>query len=159
MTASPNTYSMISIQGSIVGPGGAISLGYSAGPTDEGITIAFKEDLNTMVLGSDGTVQHALHAARPGRVTARFLKTSPTNATLSAMFNFQQASPANWGNNVVEFTDTNRGDVVTLNTAAFAKPPDITYDKAGRYNEWIFDGVLTQVLGTGVPNVNTVTGV
>src|SRR5690348_12531041 len=110
MATAPNTYSMTSIQGTIAGPGGVIPLGNSAGPTDEGITIAYKGELNTMTMGADGSVMHALHAARPGRITARYLKTSPTNALLSAMFNFQQASPANWGTNVIEFIDVNRGD-------------------------------------------------
>lgn len=159
MVTSPNTYSLTSVQGSIIGPGGNIPLGNSAAPAAEGITIGFKDELNTMTMGADGTVMHALHAARPGRVTCRYLKTSPTNALLSAMFNFQQSSPASWGQNVVEFIDVNRGDVITLSQASFVKPPEVTYDVEGKMNEWIFDGVLSQVLGTGVPNVNTASGV
>jgi hypothetical protein len=156
---SPNTYAMESVQGTITGPGGVVPLGTSAGPTDEGITIAWKGELNTMTFGADGEVQHALHAARPGRITARYLKTSPTNAALQTLFNFQQGNPANWGQNVIEFIDVNRGDTVTLSQGAFAKPADITYDKEGRFNEWIFDGVLSIVLGAGLANVNTPTGV
>ena len=103
-----------------------------------------------MTLAADGQVMHALHAAAPGRITVRLLKTSPTNALLSAMFNLQQASAANWGQNAVAFSDPSRGDVITLTTAAFVQLPSVTYDKAGRFNEWMFEGSLTMVLGTGV---------
>lgn len=154
----PNTYSMKSVIGSIAGPGGAIPLGNSAGPTDEGITCAFKEELSTMQVGSDGTVMQSLHAGRPGRITVRLLKTSIMNGLLSTMFNFQQSSPANWGQNVIEFVDMMRGDVITLTSGTFVKPPDVTYDKTGRFNEWIFDGSMAQQLGLGIPNVSSNTG-
>ena len=40
MANSPNTYSFSSVQATINGPGGnAITIGYSAGPTDEGISV------------------------------------------------------------------------------------------------------------------------
>lgn len=155
---TPNTYSFLSIQGTIVGPGGAIQIGSSAGVADEGVTVEPTEDKNTMTFGADGAVMHALHAATPGRAVVRLLKTSPINAMLSAMYDFQRLSPANWGQNTIAFLDVNRGDVITLNTAAFKKLPSVAYDKTGRFNEWEFEGSLSMVLGAGVPNVNTASG-
>jgi hypothetical protein len=151
-----NTYSFKNINGSLVGPGGAVPLGNTAGPTEEGVTIAFKEEIDNMQMGADGQVMHSLRAGRPGRATLRYLKTSPVNAVLSLMFNFQQSASSLWGENVLEFIDQMRGDSITLVNAAFVKPPDITYDRDGRYNEWTFDGVLTQILGVGSPNLSDV---
>lgn len=145
-----NTYSFADIVGSVVGPGGSTPIGSSSGPTDEGITAAPKEERNTMTMGADGQVMHSLHAAAPGRITVRLLKTSPVNAILSAMFNFQSASAANWGQNAVGFADPSRGDVVTLTSAAFVQVTAITFDKGGKGNEWIFEGSLTVLLGSGV---------
>jgi Bacteriophage KPP10, Structural protein ORF10 len=156
--AAPNTYSFLSIVGSIIGPGGMISLGSSAGVDPEGITIEPTEDKNTMKFGADGAIMHALHAAKPGRATVRLLKTSPINAVLSQMYNIQQLSPASWGQNTIGFRDINRGDHVTLNQSAFAKQPSIVYDVEGKYNEWVFEGILVEILGAGVPNVNTASG-
>ncbi|MGY0790960.1 phage protein [Azospirillum argentinense] len=156
--AAQNTYSFLSIQGTIVGPGGAINIGNSAGVAPEGITVEPSEDKNTMVTGADGAVMHSLRAGNPGRAVVRLLKTSPVNAMLSLMYNFQKASPANWGGNTIAFSDTNRGDVVTLTSAAFRKAPTVVYNIEGQMNEWEFDGVLTVQLGAGTPNVSSMTG-
>lgn len=154
MANSPNTYSFSSVQATINGPGGnAITIGYSAGPTDEGISVEWKEEKSTMTMGADGTVQHALHAAMPGRMTVRLLKTSPTNALLMQLFNYQRLNPAAWGQNTITVSDVNRGDANALNMAAFAKATGVTYDKTGRFNEWTFDGVLSMFLGTGVASL------
>lgn len=158
MATSPNTYSFESVQGSIVGPGGAIVIGSTAGVAEEGITVEPTEDKNTMTFGADGTVMHALHAATPGRAVVRLQKTSPINAMLSAMYNFQRSSPANWGQNTLAFLDVFRGDVITLTQAAFKRQPSATYDVQGRMNEWELEGVLVMQFGAGVPNVNTASG-
>jgi hypothetical protein len=158
MATSPNTYSFAAVQATIVGPGGATPLGNSAGAAEEGITTAPKEEKNTMQVGADDSIMHALHAANPGRVTIRLLKTSPVNAILSAMYNFQRSSPGNWGQNTIVVSDTFRGDICTLSVAAFVGNPALTYDKAGRFNEWVFEGRLIEQLGAGVPNVNTQSG-
>ena len=100
-----------------------------------------------MTMGADGAVMHSLHAAKPGRLTVRLLKTSPINAILSAMYNLQQSVPGLWGINAIQFADIVRGDVVSLTSAAFAGQPAITYDVEGPKNEWIFDGVLVEQLG------------
>lgn len=159
MANSPNTYSFLSVQATIVGPGGAIQLGASAGVAEEGITIGPTQDKSKMTFGADGGIMHALDAATPGRAIVRLLKTSPTNAALSIMYNLQKLSPANWGQNTITVTDVNRGDVDSLNTAAFKRLPDVTYDKEGRFNEWEFEGNLDMFLGAGVANVNSLSGI
>lgn len=158
MANSPNTYSFLSVQATIVGPGGAIQIGSSAGVAEEGITLEPVGDKNTMKFGADGAIMHELNAATPGRAVVRLLKTSPINFNLSAMYNLQRLSPANWGQNTITVTDVNRGDVGSLTTSAFKKQPGVTWSKAGPMNEWEFDGSLDMLLGAGVANINSVTG-
>ena len=53
-----STYSFADISASLIGPGGAISLGYGSGNADEGITVAMAASRNTMTVGADGEVMH-----------------------------------------------------------------------------------------------------
>ena len=75
-----STYSFADISASLVGPGGAISLGYGSGVADEGIAIAAKAEKSAMTVGADGEVMHTLRADKSGTVTLTYLKTSPVNA-------------------------------------------------------------------------------
>jgi Protein of unknown function (DUF3277) len=143
-------YSFLDVQASISGPGGAFSLGSGAGAAEEGITVEPTEDISSMQIGADGTGQHSLHANRSGRVTIRLLKTSPTNALLSAMYNFQTASSATHGQNTLTVTDSVRGDKCTCTEVAFAKKPSVTYAKEGAPIEWVFNCVrIENLLGSG----------
>jgi hypothetical protein len=148
------TYSFEDVVASISGPGGVIPLGNGAGNADEGITVAMSEDKNTMVTGADGSVMHSLHASQSGRVTVRLLKTSPTNALLSAMYNFQTQSSANHGQNTMLISNPQRGDVISCQQVAFAKQPDLAYAKEGNVQEWEFDaGYIHEILGIGSPTL------
>ncbi|MBU9403923.1 DUF3277 family protein, partial [Burkholderia multivorans] len=60
------TYSFQDVTATIVGPGGAFSLGYGSANAEEGITIAQAGDKNTMTVGADGEVMHSLHADKSG---------------------------------------------------------------------------------------------
>lgn len=141
-------YSFMSCTATLTGPGGEIDLGYGAGVADEGITITRAEDANTMQTGADGSVMHSLHAAQHGIVTVRLLKTSPTNALLMALYNYQRSSPANWGQNNIVVRDAARGDGTSALTCAFKKVPDLSYAKDGNLLEWSFDaGQIDSVLG------------
>ncbi len=149
------TYSFLDVQASIIGPGGAFSVGSDAGAAEEGITTAFVGEKNTMTKGAGAAGMHSLHASNAGKITFRFLKTSPVNAQLSALYNFQKSSSANWGQNVIMVSNTVRGDIVTGRQCAFAKHPDLTYATEGGMVEWEFDVVhLEELIGTGVPDVN-----
>lgn len=149
------TYSFLSVQASITGPGGAISIGNSAGPSEEGISIEMLEEKDLMTVGADGSVMHSLRASNAVRISVRLLKTAPANALLSAMYNFQKSSPINWGANTLVVSDTARGDVVAAAQAAFARQPNVSYGKDGGFNEWMFYGTVDILLGAGVPDVNT----
>jgi len=145
------TYSFVNIQASISGPGGSFSLGAGAAVAEEGITVEMQEDKDTMIWGADGILMHSLHAAKPGRMTVRLLKTSPTNANLSSMYNLQQTSSATWGGNVLTVNDNVRGDSITGTSMAFMRFPTIAYSKDGApMNEWVFGGIVDQVLGSGI---------
>lgn len=149
-----STYSFINVAATITGPGGAFSLGYGSGNAEEGISVAMVDDKDAMVVGADGSIMHSLRASNAGRITVRLLKTSPVNAQLNALYNFQRLNPASWGQNVLTVSDTARGDVVNGNAMAFVKQSDLGYAKDGNMNEWMFQGYVLELLGIGTPSAN-----
>lgn len=145
------TYSFLDVKASIVGPGGAISLGSGAGAAQEGISIELTEETNTMMIGADGNVAHSLHASKAGRAVVRLLKTSPTNSLLTAMYNFQRTSSLLHGQNIIVITNLATGDVYTCQAAAFARFPNNGYGKESNVLEWEFDiGQIDPLLGANL---------
>ncbi|KVU48224.1 hypothetical protein WK69_10980 [Burkholderia ubonensis] len=133
------TYSFQDVAATIVGPGGAFSLGYGEATAEEGITIARAGDKNTMTIGSDGEGMHSLHADKSGQITLRYLKTAPINAKLMALYSAQSLDSRLWGKNLIEVRQTAAGDVTTARSCAFKKAPDLKYAKEGDILEWVFD--------------------
>jgi hypothetical protein len=150
-----STYSFLNVVGTLTGPGGAISIGSGSGDAEEGITTEMIEEKDLMTVGADGSIMHSLRASNAARMTVRLLKTSPINAQLSTLYNFQRQASGTWGQNVIVVADTQRGDVLSLTQCAFARQPVITYAKDGNFNEWLFLGALNELLGSGVPDLNT----
>lgn len=147
------TYSFLDVQAAIAGPGGGFSIGSDAGVAEEGITVEPTEEKNTMTIGAGGDTMHSLHAGKSGKVTIRLLKTSPVNQKLSQLYALQTSSSALHGQNTLNVTDPSRGDVVSCQEVAFAKPPTLTYGKEGGMNEWEFHaGNIDQHLGSGSPS-------
>lgn len=145
------TYSFLDVQASIAGPGGTFSLGSGAGAADEGISVAMKEDKNTMTIGADGSPMHSLHAGKGGTFKVRLLKTSPTNAKLSALYNLQTTSSGLHGQNVITISNNISGDTISGIQCAFKKQPDNNYAKEAGTLEWEFDvGIVDQSLGSGL---------
>ncbi|KVC45205.1 MULTISPECIES: phage structural protein [Burkholderia cepacia complex] len=143
------TYSFQDVAATIVGPGGAFSLGYGEATAEEGITIARAGDKNTMTIGSDGEGMHSLHADKSGQVTLRYLKTAPINAKLMALYDAQSLDSRLWGKNLIEVRQTAAGDVTTARSCAFKKAPDLKYAKDGDIVEWVFDSIkIDNILGT-----------
>lgn len=145
------TYSFLDTQCAITGPGGSFNLsGSGAANAEEGVTVEFIEEKNTMVIGADGTSMHSLHAGQGGRITVRLLKTSPVNAQLSSAYATQSVSSALWGQNVITIKNSVLGDSITGAFCAFRKEASQTYAKEGGHNEWEFDvGQLVMSLGGG----------
>lgn len=144
------TYSFINVNAAIEGPGGAFSLGYGSGNAEEGITTSMVEDKDTMTIGADGAGMHSLHAGKAGTVTIRLLQTAPANQQLSLLYDYQQLSSANWGQNIVTIRDSARGDVIVCQGCAFKKVPDLTYAKDGGTVEWVFNSIqIDTLLGKG----------
>jgi hypothetical protein len=142
------TYSFMDVACTIVGPGGAVSLGYGAGVSDEGITVEYAEDKDMMVIGADATPMHSLRADKSGTCTVRLLKTSPTNGLLQAMYLFQTLSSANWGNNTLVVSDVARGDLASCRSVAFKKVTGLTWAKDANMNEWAFNcGLIDFIIG------------
>lgn len=148
------TYSFLDVNASLAGPGGNISLGAGAGNSEEGITVEMKEEKNLQTVGADGKIMNSLRASNAGRISIRLLKTSPVNAALSLMYNFQKSSSGVWGQNSLVVSDVARGDVVSATEVAFTRQANLTYAKDGNMNEWIFEGSVEEILGAGVPDVN-----
>jgi Protein of unknown function (DUF3277) len=149
------TYSFENFSCSIVGPGGSFNLGYGSGNSEEGITFEMIDDKNKMDIGADGQIMNSLRASKAGRVTVRLLKTAPTNALLSALYNFQSASSTLWGQNVIIGVDTARGDLINTSQMSFVKQADIGYAQDGNMNSWVFVGSIdNMLLGTGTPSAN-----
>jgi hypothetical protein len=136
--SSQQTYSFLDVTATIVGPGGGFSLGAGAGVAEEGISVDFTSEVNTMAVGADGTGQHTLHADKSGRVTVKLLKTSPTNGALSALLAFQRSSASLHGQNTIVITDMNRGDVITCRQCAFSKSPSVQYAREAGTIDWEF---------------------
>lgn len=148
-------YSFLDVQAALTGPGGAIMLGADAGAAEEGITVEQAEDKDNMTIGAGGEAMHSLNASKAGRITIRLLKTSQTNALLSAMYNFQVNSAATHGQNTLVVSDIARGDVLSCQQVAFARFPTVSYAKVGEMLEWTFNaGVIDPLLGTGAPDLD-----
>jgi hypothetical protein len=135
----------------ISGPNGAFNLGAGSGNAEGGVSVVMTEDKNTMTVGADGEVMHSLHSGKSGTITIRHLKTSPTEALLSAMYALDTASGRSHGQNTISIRDLARGDVITAREVAFAKFADITFAKDGGEMVWTFHaGKIDFVLGSGL---------
>lgn len=145
------TYSFLDVNATLVGPGGSIPLGNSAGVAEEGIEVEMLEEKDLMTIGADGSAMHSLNASKAARITVRLLKTSPTNQQLSQMYALQAASSAAWGLNVFSITNPISGDSITGANAAFTQFPRVSYAKNPAMNEWRFNvGNLDTSLGGGL---------
>ena len=143
-----STYSFIDVTASLTGPTGTINLGYGSGNAEEGISIDMAGDKNTMMIGADGKGMHSLHADRSGTVTLRYLKTSPINARLMAMYAAQTLSSSLHGQNLITVGHSISGDITTAQQCAFKKKPNLAYKKDGDIVEWVFDAIeIDSILG------------
>lgn len=148
------TYSFQDISCTMIGPGIVANLANGSASAEEGITIEAVEDKNIMNIGADGRGQHSLVASDAATITIRLLKTSPVNAQLMAAFELQSASSSLWGINGFTLTDTQRGDFIVIQQAAFKKRPSLTYAKEAGINEWTFDAIkVNALLGVGTPQL------
>lgn len=144
-----SAYSFLNIHCNMVGPGIAANLGSGAAVAEEGISIEPSGDKNVMTEGADGKIQHSLIASDACTVTVRLLKTSPLNAALMIAYDLQTSSSAFWGINQFIVSDSARGDISTVQNAAFKKKPVVKYGKEGDIMEWTFDGAIANtVLGS-----------
>lgn len=143
---SGRTYSFLNFNCAVSGPGGAISIGSGSGTSDEGITFEPAEDINTMEVGPDGNGQHSLTGNKSGHITLHLLKTSPVNAQLMAMYNFQTSSAANHGQNNISGVDTVSGDAYTCQQVAFKRRPTMKQGRNAGFNDWTFDVVQMDIV-------------
>lgn len=140
MALGYGSYSFFDVQAAISGPGGSFSL--KGGNAAEGITIARAEDKDTMTIGADGSVMHSHHVGKACTVTIRLLKTSPINAQLRELYNYQDAGSVNWGKNVITVRNNVTGDDEVVAGAAFAGLPENSWATEGNTLEWTFNGAI-----------------
>jgi hypothetical protein len=147
------TYSFLDNLVAISGPNGNFNLGGpGSGNSEGGISITMVEDKNTMTIGAGGEGMHSLHAGRGATITTRFLKTSPQNGLLSAMYAADTADGSTHGLNTISIRDLARGDTIVCQQVAFKKFADVTYAKDGGEMTWAFDAIKVDfTLGTGLP--------
>lgn len=140
------SYSFLDTNISIVGPGGAFTLGLGA--ASGGITIAMRSPKDKLDIGADGSGMHSLIADKSATVNIPFLKTSPDNSKLNLMYNLQSQSATLWGQNVITITSSN-GDAVVLNGGAFSKQPDLVYGQEGGELHWVMEFVSVDEILAG----------
>lgn len=133
------TYAFQKVNGTYLGPTGKIDLAQGAAVAEEGITIEAAGDKNTMTIGADGKGMHSMHADKSGKVTLRYLKTSPTNQKLQLAYDAQQLDPALWGKGVIQIGIADTGESTACLECAFKKKPTIEYKKEGEFIAWEFD--------------------
>lgn len=136
-----DVYSFLDCKASISGPGGSFSLGNGAGVAEEGIKIDPTGDKSGMTIGADGSGMHSLYADKSGNITITLLKTSPTNALLSQLYDFQTASGATHGQNTLVIVDMSRGDNISCQQTAFKKAPNLQFAKDGGTVDWEFSAI------------------
>lgn len=143
------TYSFLDVLVTIGTPNGQIPLS-GTGIAKEGVTVSYADDKSTVITGADGAWMTSLRAAKNGTVTIRLLKTSPSNYTLSDLYNYETMSSANTGNDMVTISNPVRGDTITCRGVSFRKRPDVIYAEDGAIMEWTFNaGAIDEVLGKG----------
>jgi hypothetical protein len=135
------TYSFEDVQCSIRGPGGGFPLGAGSANSEEGITVTMDEEKNKKDVGADGAGMNTLRASDAGSISLSLLKTSPVNAQLSQLYNFQKQSSGTWGQNVMTIRNPVTGDEATCQGVAFKKLPDRTDSKDPKMNTWTFDAI------------------
>lgn len=142
-------YSFKDVHATLTGPGGTVAVGNNAGISEEGIRIEPTEEKDVMKQGADGSIAHSLRATKSGRVIISILKTSPTNAQLMALYNFQIQSSANWAQNTLVISNTTTQDVCTCQQVAFTRLPPNVYSKDAGIIEWEFNcSQIDTVLGS-----------
>jgi hypothetical protein len=141
-------YSFLDTSGAITGPGGSAEIGSDAGVAAEGITIEYVDDKGVMTIGAAGDGMHSLKATKAALVTLRLLKTSPVNAVLNTMYNYQTTTSANYGQNQLHFNNSVRGDSIIISGAGFKKAPNVVYAVEGGLMEWTFNCInCDEILG------------
>lgn len=149
------TYSFLDVQAAITGPNGSFSLGNGAGPSEEGISISWRDDKGTLTIGADGRGMHSLHAAKDAIVTITVLKTSPVNALLSDLYDADTSSSADYGRNYISIRNLVSGDAIACSGCGQRKYPDVVFSKVGTMHAWAFNAASVDAkLGTGTPTAS-----
>jgi hypothetical protein len=145
-------YSFEDVVCTISGPFASFDLSKGAGVADEGISIDFDEDKATKTMGAGGDGMYSLHAAQGGSCTIRLLKTSPMNARLSQMYDYETSSSAYYGQDTITVRDAIRGDNWVLQGCGFRRHPPGGYGKEGGIVEWSFHALVVDgKFGDGSP--------
>jgi Protein of unknown function (DUF3277). len=145
-------YSLADVESAIEGPGGSFQIGAGIGLSTEGINIEPKGDTNILTEGGDGEIMHSLRVSKACTITITVLKTSPTNARLMNLYNYQASSSRYWGQNTVTVINPVSGDVHNCTQIAFQKKPGVPYAEDGGTIVWTLEGKVSTKLGGETEN-------
>jgi hypothetical protein len=146
-------YSLADVEAAIEGPGGSFQIGAGVGLATEGINIEPKGDTNIMTEGGDGEIMHSLRVSKACTITITLLRTSPTNARLMNLYNYQTSSSRYHGQNTVMVRNPVSGDAHDGTEVAFQKKPGVPYAEEGGNLVWTLEGKVSSKLGTGTPEL------
>jgi hypothetical protein len=137
MRPQGGTYSFLDVVVGYSGPAGSFDFS-EGGISEEGVTVDFDEDKVSKTNGADGSWMYSLHAGMPGSIAIRLFKTSPLNAVMSRIFNFDTRSSANTGKGVITVRNPVSGDTFQAVGCALRRMPANANAKDGGMNEWVF---------------------
>lgn len=141
-------YSFADVTLAVAGPNNLNA--YITGEAEEGFSIEFEGQKNTMMVGAGGDVMHSLRVAQPGRLLIRVLKTSSSNKILSDAWIYQVGSAATHGKMTWTVTDAANADLWVLTGVAFNNHTNGAWATVGNAQEWTLDcGRITPKLGAG----------
>lgn len=109
------------------------------GVGEDGIKIESALDTNSMKNGADGSVQHSLRLARPGKMTIQVMRNNSLNNQLALAFNSTTATAASHGLMSVTILDSVSGESTRCIGVAFKKLPDNIYKQDAEPISWEFD--------------------
>lgn len=130
---------------------------------DSFITIQRDKEPWTLVTGSDGRATRVHNANNSGKITLDLMQTSPSNAFLSSMFNYDSQHKNNDGVFNIMVKDATGLSVDNSSSAFIATYPERVYGSGVNGRSWVIGcGVLESFIGGNekldVATVTAITG-
>lgn len=139
---SVSTYSFAQVSATLVYTFNAVPVTISLsenGVGEGGIKIESALDTNSMKNGADGSVQHSLRLARPGRLEVEVMRNNMLNSQLALAYNNTTSTAASHGFITITIVDAVSGEQTLCTGVAFKKLPANMYKQDAEPIVWEFD--------------------